>query len=222
MKKKKIDIGIICDCSRSLEDYRDALICALRKTVLALKTNEDLFGYEVYFTLIPFASEIQQQNVIDCKLINEINTDDINLHIGGTTNPGPALKQMINKFMDRYTKWKEDGTLCAHPLIFFFSDGKPYPVAPCQKEYEAAAKTIREKEDNKKVLIVGCSFGNANYENMKIVTNYPERILKINDGSNIEKLTRFFSEIISSTTICTITGAIDAMNRMFKKFNSEE
>ena len=222
---KKIDIVLVVDCSTSLLKQKECIETAVNDMVVSIKTNSELHGCDIYFSLIPFADKVIEDKCIKFKPVKTI-TEKISLgSFRYGTNPGPALKGITNDVIDRYHKWVEEDDLCFHPLIFFFTDGSPCPFDECQGDYEEAAKIIKDKEANKKLLIVGCAFGEGAYiKNMNLMTSYPERILKIKDNTakTQEKLRRFFTYIIPQTTAFTVTGVSDQLPRVFKMFNDME
>lgn len=220
MLKKKLDIGVVTDASESLKGNSDNINGALKNMIRSIKTSEDLHGYEVFFTIIPFSSKIDEKNAIEFQPIDKVRADAINLEFAGQTNPGPAIEKFIDKAMARYEEWKENSVECCHPQLFFFTDGNPYPFEKYHAPYVAAAEKVKAYEANKKLFVAGAGFGAANLDNIRLLTNHPNRVLKIN-GTNVDKLTEFFREIIPMTIVHSVTEEIDAIDRMFGAFTDE-
>ena len=225
--RKKIDIVLVVDCSGSLKPQKAIIEKALNEMVRAIKTNPDLYGCEISFSLVPFSEDVIWDKYFAFKPIKDIkSTIDLG-EFENVTNPGDAIKNITVKALANYEAWKAAGDLCFHPLIFFFTDGYPYHPDDAKKKeyiasYKAAASFVKEQEGRKKLLLVGGAFGpNADIANMNLLTSHPERILKIS-ASNIDKLERFFSEIIPMTTVTTLTKSTDQLEGFFKAFNEEE
>ncbi len=224
---KKVDIILVVDCSGSLIEQRTVINNALNAMIKAMKMSPDLMGCEMYFSLVPFSKDVILEKAFEFKPLRTITSQ---LELGNfenVTNPGPALKNITVKALARYEKWKSEGVFCMHPLIFFFTDGYPYHPDAAMKAkfvsaYKDAATFIKAKESDKKLLIVGGAFGaKADIDSMNLLTAYPERILKIS-SDNVDKLVKFFSEIIPMTTVTTLTKSADQLKPMFMKFNSCE
>ena len=225
--KKKVDIILVVDCSGSLAEQRMNINNALNTMIKAMKMSPDLMGCEMYFSLVPFSRNVIPEKAFEFKPLRTITSQ---LELGNfenVTNPGPALKNITVKALARYEAWKSEGVFCMHPLIFFFTDGYPYHPddairAEVDRDYKDAASFIKAKESDKKLLIVGGAFGaNADINNMNLLTANPERILKIS-SDNVDKLGKFFSEIIPMTAVTALTKSADQLKPMFMAFNSCE
>ena len=224
---KKVDIILVADCSGSLAEQRTVINSSLNAMIKSMKMSPDLMGCELYFSLVPFSKNVILEKAFEFKPLRTITSQ---LELGNfenVTNPGPALKNITVKALARYEKWKHNGDFCMHPLIFFFTDGYPYHPDDAMRakfvsDYKDAASFIKAKESDKKLLIVGGAFGaNADINNMNLLTANPERILKIS-SDNVEKLGKFFSEIIPITTVTTLTKSADQLKPMFMAFNNCE
>lgn len=224
--KKKIDIILVVDCSGSLREQRINIQNALNKMVRSIKESEDLFGCEITFSLILFSEKICAGS-FRFEPIEKITPNYSFAEFSGVTNPGPALESIVTEALARYEKWNLKKELCYHPLVFYFTDGYPYhpdkeKMEEYKKKYEAAAKYIKEKERKKQLLIVSGAFGpEADIDNIKKLTSYPERIVKISE-KNIDKLENFFSQIIPMTTVTAVSKSEEQLADMFKLINDEE
>lgn len=216
MFKKKIDIILVVDRSGSLSRYRERINRALTEMVRVLKTSEDLSGCDVYLSVISFSDDMTKN--IEFKPINSVSVGELSLTFGGETNPGPALKYIVEKAYKRYQSWRDHDEECFHPFLAFFTDGYPYPKAKYQTKYEEAARYIRDLESRDKLLVVGAGFGDANIDNIKLLTTHPDRVLSISDR-NVTKMSDFFKCVIPITINHTVTGEIDVIDKLFRRFN---
>ncbi len=216
--QKKIDICLVVDRSSSLKKDTETINAAIVNMVSAIKSAPKLHGCEIFFTLVSFANSMVKH--VDFEPIDKVAASALSLTFDGQTNPAPALEYAFNESSKRYYKWKDDGEEAYHPLIFFFTDGNPYPVEKYMKPYEKVAAAIKEKELNKKLLVVCAGYGGVNMDNLRLMTNFPERALKMSDG-NVAKLKDFFNEVIVKTCVATATNTVDQLAEMFAGFTEE-
>ena len=227
MDKSKIDIIMVVDCSGSLKKEREDMQVAINGAITALKTHPDLYNCEVYLSLVAFDEDIRPEETFKFKPVTQITKPISFGAFDWSTNPGPALSEITIDALRRYEGWVEAGDECFHPLVFFFTDGYPFHKEDAKrKKYEAdykdAAQYIKEREAERKLLIVGCAFGEeASIPNMNLLTSKPERVLKITDR-NIDRLKQFFKMIIPMTVSRTVTMTGDQLRRVFDEFNGEE
>ena len=213
--KKKIDVCLVVDRSGSLKNVGDIINKSLVSMLDEIKKTPYLHGCDVYFTLVSFANNMSPN--VDFAPIGAVSSSSLSLTYDNQTNPGPALEYTVEKAYKRYFDWKDNGEEAFHPLLFFYTDGSPYPVDKYMPGYKMIAEKIKQLEANKKLVIVCAGYGNANIENLNLLTAYPERVLKMAD-SRIDKLSRFFSEIIPQTITATVTGTFDQMADVFRFF----
>jgi len=213
--RKKIDVCLVVDRSGSLEKEGNIINEALVAMLEAIKREPYLTGCEIYFTMVSFASDMTKN--VDFVPIDNVTISSLKLTYTGQTNPGPALAYVVEKAYDRYHFWKTDGQIAFHPLIFFFTDGYPYPIDKYMSEYIQVAEKIKRLEENNKLLLVCAGYGGANIDNLKMLTSYSERVLEMS-GGRVDKLKVFFSQIIERTLTLTVTGTYDQLAEMFKDF----
>ena len=219
---KKIDVALVVDCSGTLKNEKEAMESALNEMVVQLKKSPDLLGCDVYLSLVAFDDEIRDEETFLFEPLKDFSRKIDLGNLQYQTNPGPALKMITNKVLDRYEKWVEEDEMCFHPLVFFFTDGDPNPRDKYQKEYEEAARIIKGKEAGNKLLIVGCAFGDAvDIDNMNLITQHSERILKVTNRA-VGKLADFFKDIIPITLSRTVTMTGDQLIKVFKNYNELE
>ena len=217
MPKKKLDICIVADRSGSLTHDGDKMNEALASMLENIRNEMYLTGCEIYFTLVSFSDKFSQN--VDFAPLDTVKPKSLKLTFGGHTNPGPALKYVVDKAYQRYHEWRNNDEDAFHPLIFFFTDAQPYP-AEYIPDYIETTKKIRELEDKKKLVIVGVGYGSADISMLKLITNKPAFIIDIT-GRDQKKLTRFFKEIIKQTTVKhTTTKDEDEMIRLFRGFEA--
>ena len=213
--RKKIDVCLVVDRSGSLGKVGEIINDSLVAMLAEIKKTPYLHGCEVYFTLVSFANDNTKD--IDFAPISSVSPSSLSLTYNYQTNPGPALEYTVEKAYNRYYDWKNNGEEAFHPLIFFFTDGSPYPVDRYMSGYKKIAEKIKELEEKKKLVIVCAGYGNANIENLNMLTTYPERVLQMADN-RVDKLSKFFSEIIPQTITSTLTGTFDQMADVFRFF----
>ena len=180
-----------------------------------IKNTPYLHGCDVYFTLVSFDNEMTKN--VDFVPLNSVSPSSLILKYDYQTNPGPALEYVVETAYKRYYDWRNSGEDAFHPLIFFFTDGSPYPVEKYMPAYKKIAERIRQLEKDKKLVIVCSGYGNANIENLNLLTEIPERVLQMS-GNRVDKLSRFFKEIIPQTITSTVTGTFDQMADVFRFF----
>lgn len=221
--KKKIDICLVVDRSGSLSAVGSMINGALVSTLKKIKEEPYLSGCDVYFTLVSFADDMTKN--VDFVPIGNVSESSLNLKYDGQTNPAPALEYTVDKAYQRYYAWKDNGEEVFHPLIFFFTDGAPYPVDKYMPEYKKIAKKIAGL-NGEKLLFVCAGYGSANVENLEIATNNKNLVIPMT-GDRVDRLAKFFSEIIPKTvTIVSKAGenyinktkTFDMMADMFKFF----
>ena len=219
MRKKPVDVILVVDKSGSLSPYTETLNSAIKQTVVALKTSEDLSGCDVYFTLVSFDNNMYKN--IDFDNLNSVDASTLELKYEGGTNPAPALEYALQKSIKRYETYKANGEPAYHPLIFFFTDGSPYPENPYLDEFKRIAAEYKDYEANNKLVIVSCGFGDkVNIDNLKLLTYDSNRVISVNKN-DIEKLKKFFSKLIEATA-STATGERPDMARFFANYNFNE
>lgn len=195
MAGKKFDIGLVVDRSSSLDNYKNDINSSLVEMLRSLKETPELTGLDTTFTMVSFASD--KTNNVDFVPLQQVRDSQLHLEFGGATNPAPALDYVVNTTYNRYREWRDNDEEAFHPLVFFFSDGLPYPEKSAEN-YNKVAAQIKSLVDNKKVLLICCGFGNANKECLCKITK-PEYVVMIKKG-NIEHVKEFFGKIIAQTT----------------------
>ena len=213
--KKKIDVCLVVDHSGSLSKEGDMINDSLVAMLAEIKNTPYLHGCDVYFTLVSFDNEMTKN--VDFVPLNSVSPSSLILKYDYQTNPGPALEYVVETAYKRYYDWRNSGEDAFHPLIFFFTDGSPYPVEKYMPAYKKIAERIRQLEKDKKLVIVCSGYGNANIENLNLLTEIPERVLQMS-GNRVDKLSRFFKEIIPQTITSTVTGTFDQMADVFRFF----
>lgn len=216
--RKSLEIGIVIDSSGSLQDYGEELKKSIRLMIENIKKEPYFQGADVYLTLMSFAES--KNPIIDAQLIQNIINPELNFKFEGRTNPGPAIKAVVGSTYERYRNRKDKGEEPWHPLLFFFTDGKPYPEELYLEDYKRAAEAVKALEKEKKLFCVTCAFGNADRQKLELMTNYPERVLSVG-SKDIDKLSNFFKEIIPRTAVtASQTGDLDQLKQMFVAFNN--
>ena len=211
--KKKLDICIVADRSGSLEEEGEGINAALVSMLENIKREPYLSGVEIYLTLVSFAANMSKN--VDFAPIEKVSPASLKLTYGGQTNPGPALDYVVYTANDRYYKWSDNGEEAFHPLIFFFTDACPYPEEKYLSDYKKIAEKIRALEANKKLVIVGIGYGNADIEKLGLITADKAHMVNIT-GSDPKKLDKFFKEVIPQTIKPYTTGDKKALDRLFR------
>lgn len=216
MKKKPVDVILVVDKSGSLSPYTKTLNSAIKQTVTALKSSEDLSGCDVHFTLVSFDNNMYKN--VDFANLDSVDASALELKYEGGTNPAPALEYALQQSIKRYETWKAKGIPAFHPLIFFFTDGSPYPENPYLADFKSVAAEYKAYEANEKLVIVSCGFGDkVNTDNLKLLTFDSNRVIYVKQN-DIEKLKKFFSKLIVATTE-TATCVGNQLPKFFANYN---
>ena len=202
-EQANMDICVVTDRSESLKEVETVINEALKDLVPALKEFKDRYGCNVCFTLVSFANGMTRN--VDFVPLEQVDPASLELHFAGQTNPGPALKYVVEKAMDRYDRWRSYGEERFRPIIFFFTDGMPYPDAKYMPEYEEVAKTIRALDADKKLLVVCGGYGDVNVENLKLLTAFPEDRVVIMSKGREDQLSQFFTQKLEKTASDVVT-----------------
>ncbi len=213
--KKEIDVCIAADQSGSLENEAEAINQGIADMIKEITKNPYFHGYKVHIALYGFNDEMKKH--IDFKAVESISENAIKLEFSGQTNPGPALESLAEKSIARYESWKAGDCEASHPILIFFSDGQPYPVEKYMKSFCQAASAIKKYEADRKLLVICAGYGDANIDNLNLLTAYPERVVSI-EGGRIDKLYKFFSYIIPQTLTAAVTDSFNSMADMFRFF----
>ena len=195
---KKLDVCIVADRSGSLEEEGERINAALVTMLENIKREPYLRGVEIYLTLVSFAANMSKD--VDFAPIEKVSPDSLKLTYGGQTNPGPALEYVVYTAYDRYYTWRINGEEAIHPLIFFISGGDPYPAEKYLADYERIAKKIRALEANKKLVIVGIGYGNADIEKLGLITENKDYVVII-PGGDPDELSKLLQDGIIK--VCT-------------------
>ena len=208
---KKIDVYLVVDVSGSLSVVGSNLNKSLKEMKEIITQNEELSGCEIKLNLITF-NELKEVK-IDFRNINEIKPSEFELVYTGYTNPAPALEYAANMAMKRYSVWKnDDGCECMHPIIFFFTDGRPEGNESYQTEYERVAKNIKDLA-GKKLSVVAAGYGYPDIENLKLLT---ENVIMM-EGNDVKKLEKFFKHLIPATLVTGVTNTSWQIRNAFIK-----
>lgn len=216
MARKKIDVCLIADRSSSLLEYKDHINSAMVKMLHSLKNAPELSGLEICFSLTSFASDMTKDVVF--KPLDQITDSQMHLDFSGQTNPAPALHYAVNTAYKRYREWVDNDEEAFHPLIFFFTDGNPYPEDN-QENYDKVAAQIKSLADNEKILLVSCGFGKAKVDNLKKLAG-PKYVAYIKQD-NIKDVEAFFSEIIKQTTVIVSTKGNKQVQDILVRFQAD-
>lgn len=216
--RPKIDVFLIVDHSLSTKNIIDTINRAIRKMLDELRFSPYLSGVDKYLTIIQFNhhSEI----LVETTLVENVDPNRINLVSSGATDTGSAILKALDIGTRRYQYWREEGEESWHPLYFLFTDGYPDAGQEASREediaveraYAEAAREIKRLENSRKLLFVaggfcsGRSRTGANMEKLRELTGYERHVIEIPDD-NIDKLSKFFSDIIPITVIHTVTSS---------------
>lgn len=218
--KRNLDIIIIADVSNSLKRYATEVTNTIRRTVEELQTNPYLSGYEICLSIISFAQSMHK--IVDFAPLNSVRPSSINLTFGGQTNPAPAIEYATQTAMQRYENWKLKGLQRVHPIVFFFTDGEPYPEDN-MASYKRTAARVKELSDlnssNPKMLFTCVGFGNASIDNMAMLT---DRELVLKSNADMTELVKVFPKIVGTTTTNGVTNSYNQIKEMFRNLFSEE
>lgn len=216
----RIELYLLVDHSGSTRDFIDQINKSIRNMIESLKRHHEygeLMGYEVRFIFIPFnhGYEIKEYQKID-----DIATDTISLEACGATDIGTPIIKATAMALENYRKFKLKGIPMLHPIIFLFTDGVPdagigrtdAEQAKYDRQFEKAAKEIKESEDEK-LSFVACSFQGTevgstcyrqNTEKIKTLTNHPKRVIEISKYKSSENpIADFFEKYLIDLFIAT-------------------
>lgn len=209
---KKIWVYLVVDVSGSLSIVGSNLNKALKEMKEIITQNEEFSGCEINFSLITF-NELTDVK-IDLRNIYEIKDSEFELVYTGLTNPAPALEYAAKMAMKRYSVCKnDDGRDCMHPIIFFFTDGRPEGNESYQTEYERVAKNIKDLEARKKLSVVAAGYGYPDIANLKLLT---ENVIMM-EGNDVKKLEKFFKILIPMTLLTGVTNTSWQIRKAFRK-----
>lgn len=224
--RPKIDVFLIVDHSLSTMNIIDTINIAIKKMLVELRKSPYLSGVDKYLTVIQFNHH--SEVIIETTLVENIDPNMINLKSAGATDTGSAILKALNIGSKRYQYWREEGEESWHPLYFLFTDG--YPDAGQEATYEEeiavnnayrdAAIEIKRLENSGKLLFVAGGFcsrkskNGANIEKLKELTTFEKHVIEIPDD-RIEKLSKFFSDIIPITVIHTVTSSKSQLEDAF-------
>lgn len=213
--KKKIYIALVIDTSESLEKKGDIINNALKEMITAIKTGPELWGCDIYFTLVTFTNNMYHDIV--CCPINKVDESTLTLRFRGQTNPAPALRFAIGDAIAKTQDWALHSEECFYPLVFFMTDGVPYPKE-YDDDYMNAVKEFRSNIYNSQkkknvCTVIGAGYGDADMDKIRMLAGDFTVRIKDNDSS----LAAFFKEIVPKTIVEFSTNGIDALTRNFDR-----
>ena len=193
--RSHLPIAIIIDKSESTKDIRDLLNKCIVNAVNEMK-KEALFKNTVDLLVIHYSSE--HEVVIDFEKKKKI-------------------------------EWKSRGEKYYQPLVFLLTDGYPDAGVGAPKKvaefvedaYISAASDIKKRECDNKIVFIAAGIEQKNgvgadMKRLSELSNYPERVLKINEASSINGIENFFDLIYESTNATfTNTPVDDVINHIF-------
>lgn len=216
--RPKIDVFLIVDHSLSTMNIIDTINRAIKKMLEELRFSPYLSGVDKYLTIIQYNHH--SEAIVETTLVENVDPGKINLTSAGATDTGSAILKALNIGSRRYQYWREEGEESWHPLYFLFTDGYPDAGQEASREeeiaveraYTEAAMEIKRLENSGKLLFVAGGFcsrksrNGANMDKLRELTNYDKHVIEIPDDK-IDKLSKFFSDIIPITVIHTVTSS---------------
>jgi len=204
--KKQVEIGIIPDVSGSLKSFKTNLSNALRDTIVAVKTNPELKGYAVTLTIITF--DDNKKILFEDKPIEDISPDEVckainSLPFEHRTNPGPAIEYAVTHAMSRYDERRQLNA--AHPMVYFFTDGKAGPNEDYKVKFKGAISQVNELVKAKKLTFITAAFGSKPDLDELAGFSGKDTVISISDN-DVSGLERFFKEIIPATSATSARG----------------
>ncbi len=139
--KTIVDVFVVVDRSGSMFPFQNTMNTALKNLVKELCKVADEQGLDLYFSLYSFANEVNTH--VSCKEVHNVKSKKLNIKIKegyGQTYPSKVLEKVADKAKRRYKKLA--GYKRAHPLLVYFSDGKPSDTV----EFENSAKKIKDEK----------------------------------------------------------------------------
>lgn len=215
---RPVDICLLVDNSKSEEKFFNDIDTSVAEMIESIKTSDTFKGLDAYFTLITFSDDFsEEKNVItDFTPIGKISAKPLVLSEKYSTNPIPALRYAVNHTLERVRNWREEGRQPYCPMIYFFTDGVPFPAnTPVTMPDGSSVKTlgeafideandIKDHVTNGRLLFVCAGFGqNADIDLLKLLT-HDEFVIDMKDNDT-EKLKRFFRNLIPQTP-CSDNG----------------
>ncbi|MBQ7089527.1 MAG: VWA domain-containing protein [Clostridia bacterium] len=204
--KRNLDICVLLDISQSLEKCAESIRKSLLDLVANLKNSKQLSGYDIHFTLCGFSDN--KEEIVSFVPLQDVDTSVIKrIEFAGQTNPAPAINFVVNEALKRYEEWGKQSGKRVRPIIFFFTDGNPYPREKYYDSFLRSAKAVQEYAANEKLLSIAAGCGTVDRENLRKLTCRDGFVIKLTD--DIESICKFFSEIITETTKNSFTKGLD-------------
>lgn len=225
--RSHLPIAIIIDKSESTKDIRDLLNKCIVNAVNEMK-KEALFKNTVDLLVIHYSSE--HEVVIDFEPLENVYPANLVIkESSGFTHTGGALLYVLQRLDEKKIEWKSRGEKYYQPLVFLLTDGypdagvgAPQKVAEFVEDaYISAASDIKKRECDNKIVFIAAGIEQKNgvgadMKRLSELSNYPERVLKINEASSINGIENFFDLIYESTNATfTNTPVDDVINHIF-------
>lgn len=122
------------------------------------------------------------------------------IHVGGVTSLGLALKELNNKLSK--TEFLQEATGSFAPVIIFHSDGAP------TDDYQTALAEIKKNNWYKHAIKVAIAHGeDANTNILTELTGHSETVLEARNTDDLKKIIRFVS--ITSSQINSQSSGVD-------------
>lgn len=226
--KRNIPIGIVIDCSRSTDTIQDRLNRSIRHLLSQLRNDAELCK-QVEIMAIHY-NELPTVIADFDRPLSEMADDALDIRkCEGATNTGQALLTAIDKLQVFQLKCEGQRERCSTPLLFLFTDGRPYAgdgapeyaVKLCEEYYQKAAASIREKEGAKPEMIyfyaAGIQQSNghcADMEKLAELTSHPDHVMKVSDDEEASNSIKQFCEVIrqAATALSSCTPLDDMFN----------
>ena len=227
---ERTPLVLIIDISYSMEAIRAILNEAITELLKQMKGKELLRG-SIDLLVIHFNGESKE--VVDFTPLEDVKASDITIkECSGCTDTGTAISTALDKAYAYRDKLYDDtdGYITPNqPLVFLLTDGIPdagkkrkedtdkeyqEAVDAVNQAYEHAAKYIKEKERNKKLVFVAAGIhhnggfdrdgkripgSNVSKDRLKELTNFPNRVITF-DGDKTN-FASFCKDIIKGTTL---------------------
>ena len=195
---------LLMDISYSMKNRVPVLNNAMQKFIHETKKNDLMNNVDVLFLCFN-GDTIVKTRFVPLEQIDEEIFQVNETEVRGWTDTGKALLTALELLNQKEVQDQLEGVQRYKPWLFLLTDGYPsaWQNAPreeeikIEKSYRLACATLRQLQENKKIIVVAAGIQTADFSSLKMLTDHVINVSEATRSINAEK---FFDVICTTMT----------------------